>query len=104
MLYRHGDVLIQKVRKVPADAKKARHVTLAEGEVTGHSHRIKEKDVAQMHILNKDRFNEVRYLTVSAEIATLIHEEHASIELKKGIYKVWRQREYTPERIITVRD
>jgi len=93
MLYRHGDVLIQKVNKIPADAKKLQGLTLAEGEVTGHSHRIKETENATMH-----RLNAIRYLTVTKAPATLIHEEHGDIELPKGIYKVWRQREYTPVR------
>ena len=30
--------------------------------------------------------------------------EHDPIEIPQGIYEIWRQREYTPERIITVRD
>ncbi len=99
MLYRHGDVLIQKIQKIPADAKKLQGLTLAEGEVTGHSHRIKERANAIMH-----RLDAIRYLTVTTAPATIIHEEHGPIELPKGKYKVWRQREYTPERIITVRD
>ncbi len=104
MLYRHGDVLVQKVDEIPQTAKKARHVTLAEGEVTGHSHRIKEPGAAELFVHNKGRADELRYLSVNHEIATLIHQEHGAIELPGGIYKVWRQREYTPERIITVRD
>ena len=99
MLYRHGDVLIQKVRKIPAAAKKMKSLVLAEGEVTGHSHRITDAPNATMH-----RLHEIRYLTITDIPSTVTHEEHGPIELPKGIYKVWRQREYTPERIITVRD
>jgi hypothetical protein len=99
MLYRHGDVLIQKTTEVPAEAKELKGLILAEGEVTGHSHRIKETANATLH-----RLKEIRYLTVTAVPATVTHEEHGPIELPLGIYKVWRQREYTPERIITVRD
>lgn len=99
MLYRHGDVIIRKVRSLPEDAKKQRHLTLAEGEITGHSHRIKEQDVAMMFRAGNDLF-----LRVEAAIATVVHEEHAAIELPKGTYRVWRQREYTPERIVVVRD
>ncbi len=99
MLYRHGDVLIKKVRRLPTDVKKKRHVVLAEGEITGHSHRIKERGAATL-------FSDTRhlYLRVEAACATVVHEEHGPIELPKGLYRVWRQREYTPERIITVRD
>lgn len=99
MQYRHGDVLVQKVSRLPGNAKKLKHVTLAEGEVTGHSHRIQDKSTAEMY-----RANDELYLKVTAASAKLIHEEHATIELPRGVYKTWRQREYTPERIVYVRD
>jgi hypothetical protein len=99
MQYRNGDVMIEKVKVLPKDAKKQQHVTLAEGELTGHSHRIEEKGSAVMF---KDRG--VLFLEVTAKVASLVHEEHATIQLPKGIYRVWQQREYTPERIVTVRD
>lgn len=99
MLYRHGDVLIQSVRSLPTNVKKKRHVVLAEGEITGHSHRIKERGAAMLF-----RSQKGLYLRVEAASATVVHEEHDPIELPKGLYRVWRQREYTPERIITVRD
>ena len=99
MLFRHGDVLIQKIRSIPKGAEKQPHVTLAHGEVTGHSHRIKERTNA---VLFRDD-GEV-FLQILNEPATLIHEEHAPIPIPKGKYRVWRQREYTPQRIITVRD
>lgn len=99
MLYRHGDVMIQKVRSLPKDSKRQRHLILAEGEVTGHSHRIRETDVAELL-----RSPHNLYLRVTGDKATVVHEEHTAIELPKGIYRVWRQREYTPERIVMVRD
>ena len=48
MLYRHGDVLIQSVRSLPDSVKKQRAVILAEGEITGHSHRILEPGAATL--------------------------------------------------------
>jgi len=99
MLYRHGDVLIEKVRSLPKDASKQQHVTLAEGEITGHSHRIKEKEAATLFRSSRGLF-----LRVDKTGGTVIHEEHAPIELPPGNYRVWRQREYTPERIVVVRD
>lgn len=98
-LYRHGDVLIGKVRKVPEDARRLKHLTLAEGEVTGHSHRILQRDSAELY-----RYSGELFLKVIATPSTVVHQEHGPIELSKGVYRVWRQREYTPERIITVRD
>ena len=99
MLFRHGDVLIQKVPTIPKDAKRLRHRTLAHGELTGHSHEIREKSAAVLWESGENLF-----LEVEAKLATVVHQEHAPIELPKGYYRVWRQREYTPERIMVVRD
>jgi hypothetical protein len=35
---------------------------------------------------------------------TIIHEEHSPIPLARGFYRVWRQREYSPQEIRVVRD
>ena len=98
-LYRHGDVLVRKVDAIPAQAKKRPHLTLAEGEITGHCHRIAEKDAARLHEVAGERF-----LEVYGDEATLIHEEHGPITLTQGCYRVWQQREYSPQEIRTVRD
>ena len=98
-LYRHGDVLVARIPTIPQDSIKRLHLTLAEGELTGHSHRIAEPDTAELWELNSERF-----LRVRAQSATLIHEEHGPITLETGDYRVWRQREYSPEAIRTVRD
>jgi hypothetical protein len=41
---------------------------------------------------------------VLADSATVTHEEHGPITLPRGTYRVWRQREYSPEAIRVVRD
>jgi hypothetical protein len=99
MLYRHGDVLIQKVSKIPSGAKRLSHRTLAHGELTGHSHQIREQDQVALWEAEAQLF-----LQIGARHATVTHQEHAEIELPQGTYRVWRQREYTPERIVVVRD
>jgi hypothetical protein len=98
-MYRHGDVFLAASDSLPEDARKLRHVVLAEGEITGHAHRVRERDVAELFQHGDDR-----YLNVFGERATLIHEEHAEIELPRGIYRVWIQREYSPEAIRRVVD
>src|SRR5688572_18608238 len=92
-VFRHGDVIVMAVEKIPANAKRKNHLVLAHGEVTGHSHRIAERDVAEIFELGADSFLNVK------ETATLVHDEHASISLPAGTYRFWRQREYTPEAI-----
>lgn len=98
-MYRHGDVLIAAVDAVPAEAKKRPRCVLAEGEITGHSHRIAEIGAAELFSFGADL-----YLSVKGEHATVVHEEHAPIRLSRGVYRVWRQREYSPAEIRTIRD
>lgn len=89
MKYRHGDVLISKVEKV--HGKKLDHLVLAEGEVTGHAHRITAGE-AELY-----EEKGVLYLRVNSEEASLTHEEHKEILLPKGDYEIKIQREYSPE-------
>ena len=98
MLYRHGDVLVQSVPTMP-EAHPRPGVTLARGEVTGHSHRFSDTVAVQLYTAGPDT-----YVQVLAETADLIHEEHATITLPRGFYKVWMQREYSPEAIRRVLD
>jgi hypothetical protein len=98
-MWRHGDVLIQACKKIPDSAQLLPHLILARGEITGHAHRIRERDGVELFNAGDEMF-----LRVSAKIATIIHEEHAPIELSQGIYRVWIQREYTPKEIRRVLD
>ncbi len=98
-LYRHGDVLVAQVTAIPADAVKRPHLVLAEGEMTGHSHRVAEPGSAELLQAGPQI-----YLRVTAATATLIHQEHGPVTLPEGEYRVWRQREYSPKEIRIVRD
>ena len=99
MQYRHGDVMIEKVESLPARKRKAQHTTLAHGEITGHCHRIQEPAHASLYETPSGL-----YLHVTEEPATVVHEEHAPIRLARGYYRIWRQREYSPEEIRIIRD
>lgn len=98
-LYRHGDVLIRRIADLPSGVRQREGVTLAHGEVTGHSHRIQEAQAVQLWKRNSELFLEVK-----ADSATLIHEEHRAIELPQGVYRVWKQREYRPDAYVDVAD
>lgn len=98
-MWRHGDVLIAKVDCLPEKAKPRHGNVLVRGEVTGHSHRILEPGVFDLF-----EFGGELYLHVHADRATLVHEEHKPIVLSMGVYRVWQQREYTPQAIQRVRD
>ncbi|NET81300.1 MAG: hypothetical protein F6J94_04820 [Moorea sp. SIO1F2] len=86
---RQGDVILLPVEQI--NGQQLPHLTLAEGEVTGHSHRISD-GVAQLY-----EKNGILYLQVLSEIATLTHEEHQPIELPQGSWMVRIQREYEPQ-------
>lgn len=98
-MWRHGDVLVATVDSIPENARLLHHTTLAHGELTGHSHRVKESGAAELYSLAGQLF-----LKVLADRATLVHEEHAPIALSSGTYRVWMQREYSPEAIRRIID
>lgn len=99
--FRQGDVFIERVRSVPKGAKlvarEAGRVVLAHGEATGHTHAIED-----LEALLYDHEGEF-YLQADGTV-TLRHEEHAPITIEPGVYKVTRQREYSPEEIRNVAD
>lgn len=97
--FRHGDVIIQQVDALPKDPEPLPHLILAHGELTGHAHRIAPASGAKLFRSVKGLF-----LEVESDGLAVVHEEHASIALPQGIYRVWRQREYSPEEIRIVRD
>ena len=102
-MWRQGDVFIEVIKSVPASARDTPipHGVLVHGEVTGHSHRI--EDLSGASLFAGNQAGEI-FLEVSAPLARVVHEEHGPIELKTGTYRVWRQREYSPEAIHMVYD
>ena len=90
-LYRHGDVMIASTESIPEEAKKRNDLVLAYGEITGHAHRVESDSHAELYELE-----DLLFLEVFDSTARVVHEEHNTIELKPGRYRVWRQREYDP--------
>jgi hypothetical protein len=89
VLYRHGDVLLRSIIELPKGLKVLSKPVVAEGTVTGHTHRFKESKVR----VYKSKDNKL-YVVNTLKIANLIHEEHNTIKIPKGIYEVIEQREY----------
>jgi hypothetical protein len=87
--FRQGDVILLPVEQT--EGQKLSHLTLAEGEVTGHKHRISEGE-AQLY----DQKGTL-YLRVLSEKALLTHEEHNAIAIPQGNWMVRIQREYEPD-------
>lgn len=86
---RQGDVLLFPVQTAVV-GEALPHLTLAEGEVTGHKHRISEGQAE----LREDEGT--LYLTVRSDSATLSHEEHRSLQIPQGTWMIRIQRQYEP--------
>lgn len=88
--WRQGDVLIKEFwGPIPEDLKEKKDKVLAEGEVTGHSHRIISGDAVLL--INPNGF---MLLRVKSEQVELYHEEHESIMLPMGDWEIGIQREW----------
>lgn len=94
---RQGDVILVPVQQttntasLPEMGQKLPHLTLAQGEVTGHRHRISDGQ-AELH----EQYGTL-YLHVTSDSATLTHEEHKAIQIPQGSWLVRIQRQYEPE-------
>ena len=98
-LIRQGDILFVPMEEklhmllVNADRDYVRRkpnegIIVAEGEATGHHHRIRTPG-ARLY-----RHGRTVYLTVPKGGAELTHEEHETITIPQGVYRVDNQREY----------
>lgn len=93
---RQGDVLLVAVPAIPQAARPVPRVggriVLAYGEATGHAHTIRAREATLLAV------GDERFLRVAAPVE-LGHEEHASIAVPPGTYRVVIQREYVPRSI-----
>ncbi len=95
---RQGDVFLELVERLPEGSEAVKGpLVLAEGEVTGHAHRVQGGRAKLFEAAGE------RFLRVTAR-ATLAHEEHAPITLTRGVYRVIIQREYHPQEFRNVAD
>lgn len=101
-----GDVALTRVDELPGDAKKADIVNggyvVAHSE-TGHNH-VVDDDCA---VLYETEDPLVAYLAVG-DTADLEHirsyDTHETVQFDKGIYRINRQREHTPQGLRRVAD
>jgi len=102
-LYAQGDIILELVEDVtaagvpvPRDPDGA--VVLARGELTGHRHAFHSAGVTLFRDYNlapgvaPDLY--IGHVRVSIPVAELRHQEHATISLPTGTYRVRRQREW----------
>jgi len=106
-IYRQGDILLVPINFTPRNTKAVKRengkLILAHGEITGHHHAF-GTDVRNVELVTADEAAELYLLVHGTEYAPLTHQEHATIPVAPGSYRVRRQVEYTPERIRQVAD
>jgi hypothetical protein len=89
---RQGDVLLERVEALPADAKKIEGKVLAHGETTGHMHAVKTAELFRGQSV-KVAGQEAVFVVVPEEGDFLTHQKHADVELLPGVYEYTHQRE-----------
>lgn len=93
-MYRQGDILLIRVEKV--SGTKLDHTIVAEGEATGHHHKLTGDAVLYQEEMQM-------FAQVGVDVV-LTHQEHGAIPIAPGVYEIRRQREYTPKAIRSVVD
>ena len=82
-------------------AREGGRLILAAGKSTGHSHAIATRNCA---LFIAKSVPGALILQVKAAKAELVHDEHSTIKLPKGNYRVNRQREYSAAAVRRVED
>ena len=82
---RHGNVILRKLNKTKIKGCVKHDLVLAEGEVTGHSHRLTRSVI--------ECVDGGQRLVQVLEPTELVHEEHDSLVILEGVYEVLVQRE-----------
>lgn len=98
--YRHGEIMLLKVSKLPAGLKISDQKTFMVGS-HGNSH-----SVNQGKIYFKEDGISFGYLVAKDTI--LLHPEHkdetGGAKIPNGVYKLIKQQEYTPDGLIPIID
>lgn len=89
---RHGDLILMPINELPDFDKltETGSTVLAVGETTGHKHQIRGSQV----LVYEDEA-QTKYVSIKGS-AQLVHEEHNTIDLEPGVYKVINEREFDP--------
>jgi hypothetical protein len=102
-MIRQGDVLLVPVDSVPEAvvpvARENGRLVLAEGEMTGHAHVI---EAEQVELVTAEQANQLYLLVHGSDSVELLHEEHSTLPVEAGMYRVVQQRElgqFSPIRI-----
>ena len=87
-LYRHGDLLIRQVDKIPESATQLSTNIIAHGE-NGNTHKLHGSHQVYE---NPDK----QILFEAKQDVSLKHQEHNTLKISKGNYVIIQEREFVP--------
>lgn len=94
-MIRQGDLLFVPVEEIPEQAKQKENGVIAEGEATGHHHRVASIEDAEVLVQEHWRGGAQVYVRVGPNGVSIVHEEHGPVALAPSTtYKVNRAREF----------
>lgn len=91
IVFRHGDVTLHQVSEEPQVREiiaEGNNIVIAEGEATGHHHRLLGEQVMVMK-----GFDDKTYIKITKP-TKLVHEEHNCLTILPGIYRQEQEVEY----------
>lgn len=107
--YQQGDVLLNRVGKLPNNAKKLNTAVLQLGEVTGHKHQFLNTTDVEVYVDEQFAGQEMtitpdegKFVVVFNKTA-LTHEEHKPVIVEPGIYQVDIVREFDYDKMEAAR-
>lgn len=100
--YRQGDFLFEEVESLPQEAKREKtdkgRFVVGYGEATGHHHSFPATGEGEIKTLDNVRWIE------ATKLVNITHQEHDTISLPIGLYRIIPQRQYARGEIQRVRD
>lgn len=95
-IYRHGDVLLRRVKKVVKITAGKPELTIARGEATGHHHTLYPiKKIGIEALAQLIEMEGVKYLALSGDME-LRHQEHHALKIDQGVYEIIDEQEIDP--------
>lgn len=92
--WRQGDIFFVKIAEEVnlSEGTPLKNGVIAEGEQTGHAHRVSPSSIAAGAMLVA--LGRAMYLRAPEAGASIVHDEHGPIQLPTGTYAVVRQQEF----------
>ena len=102
--YRHGEIALIGIKKLPRGLKKTNTNVLMAG-ATGNSHAF---DNGSVYFITKTEENPYLIGYFVAKNTNLLHPEHkdetGGAKIADGVYELRKQQEFTPEGLIPIID